>query len=79
MENYPIVALIAMAILIVIVLVTTVSSTAMLYKKSGLAAPYIHPDKPGEFKPLGKITKLTPEQQKYRQYIINKQLPKSAP
>lgn len=74
MDLTRITTMVAIVALILAVVVSSASCVTMLYRKKGLASPYSHPDKEDEFKPLGNITKMTPEEMEYRKDAIQKQL-----
>lgn len=69
-------AAVMILLLIVVAAVAACSGSCalMLFTKKGLAEPYHHPDKPDEFKPLGKIMDLTPDEVKTRKDAIDKQI-----
>ncbi len=62
------------AVLLAAVIATCAACIFMIYTKKGLGKPYTHPDKPGEFKPLGKIIDLTPEQRLTRKKVVDSQV-----
>lgn len=69
-------ALVGMVLVIIILSVvgSLIACGVMVQTKKGVGRPYVHPKKPGEFRPLGAITPLTKQEQEMRKNAVQKQI-----